>query len=299
VNRSARRLPFVCNRKRRSGGGNGRDQMMTSCAYERDRTVHICRQTLVVNSERDRIDHLLQFLLAWAYRPCLSVGGADQMARKEPKKGRPDLQGSMELDAHLMATAAKLFIEQGYEGTSMGQIVAAAGAGKQSLYRRYANKDVLFKEVFTNFVMKNIIARSVEHLTSFAHEGCLDEKDGLVTLHKIARQSFNFMLERETVETFRLFVAERSRFPELNQQVRRMIQYIEDEITRHIRRAQEYGLIRTDIDRDISRSFMALINEGPLIQALLELPSLENAEGRERYFDSAWKAFIDSVAVRP
>ncbi len=221
------------------------------------------------------------------------------MARKEPKKGRPDLQGSMELDAHLMATAAKLFIEQGYEGTSMGQIVAAAGAGKQSLYRRYANKDVLFKEVFTNFVMKNIIARSVEHLTSFAHEGCLDEKDGLVTLHKIARQSFNFMLERETVETFRLFVAERSRFPELNQQVRRMIQYIEDEITRHIRRAQEYGLIRTDIDRDISRSFMALINEGPLIQALLELPSLENAEGRERYFDSAWKAFIDSVAVRP
>jgi len=221
------------------------------------------------------------------------------MARKEPKKGRPDLQGSIELDAHLMATAAKLFIEQGYEGTSMGQIVAAAGAGKQSLYRRYANKDVLFKEVFTNFVMKNIFARSVEHLTSFAHEGCLDEKDGLVTLHKIARQSFNFMLERETVETFRLFVAERSRFPELNQQVRRMIQYIEDEITRHIRRAQEYGLIRTDIDRDISRSFMALINEGPLIQALLELPSLENAEGRERYFDSAWKAFIDSVAVRP
>lgn len=221
------------------------------------------------------------------------------MARTEPKKGRPDLQGSMALDAHLMATAAKLFIEQGYEGTSMGQIVAAAGAGKQSLYRRYANKDVLFKEVFTNFVMKNIIARSVEQLTSFAREGCLDDKNGLVTLHKIARQSFNFMLERETVETFRLFVAERSRFPELKDQVRLMIQDIEDEITRHIRRAQKSGLIRTDIDRYISRSFMALINEGPLIQALLDLPSLESAESRERYFDAAWKTFIDSVAVRP
>ena len=221
------------------------------------------------------------------------------MARPEPKKGRPDLQGSMELDAHLMATAARLFIEQGYEGTSMGQIVAAAGAGKQSLYRRYANKEVLFKEVFSKFVMKNIIARSVEQLTSFAREGCLDDKNGLVTLHKIARQSFNFMLERETVETFRLFVAERSRFPELKDQVRLMIQDIEDEITRHIRRAQNAGLIRTDIDRDVSRSFMALINEGPLVQVLLELPSLESAASRERYFDAAWKAFIDSVAVRP
>ncbi len=221
------------------------------------------------------------------------------MARTEPKKGRPDLQGSLELDAHLMATAARLFIEQGYEGTSMGQIVAAAGAGKQSLYRRYPNKEALFKEVFTNFVMKNIIARSEDHLARFGPDGGLDEENGLEALHEMARQTFNFMLERETVETFRLFVAERGRFPELKDQVRQMIRGIEAEITRHIGRAQTAGLIRTDIDRDISLSFMALINEGPLVQALLELPSLDTAARRESYFDAAWGAFIDSVAIRP
>jgi AcrR family transcriptional regulator len=220
------------------------------------------------------------------------------MARAEPKKGRPDLQGSLELDAHLMATAARLFIEHGYEGTSMGQIVAAAGAGKQSLYRRYANKEALFKEVFTNFVMRNIIARSNEQLAMFRDEVCRDHKNGLDALHDIARQSFHFMLERETIETFRLFVAERGRFPELKEHVRNMIRGIEDEITRHIRRAQDTGYIRDDIDRDISRNFMALINEGPLVNALLELPSLETEVGRERYFASAWKAFIDAVAVR-
>jgi hypothetical protein len=77
-----------------------------------------------------------------------------------------------------------------------------------------------------------------------------------------------------------------------------MIRGIEDEITRHIRRAQDSGYIRDDVDRDISRNFMALINEGPLVNALLELPSLETEAGRERYFTSAWKAFIDAVAVR-
>jgi AcrR family transcriptional regulator len=219
------------------------------------------------------------------------------VARTEPKKGRPDLQGSLELDAHLMATAAKLFIEHGYEGTSMGQIVTAAGAGKQSLYRRYANKEALFKEVFTNLMMKNVMARCAEQMAMFGTETSLNAPNGLETLHLFARQSFNFMLERETVETFRLFVAERNRFPDLKTDIRNMIQGLEDEITRHIRRAQDSGFVRADLDRHISRSFMALFNEGPMVQALLELPSIEEESSRERYFDSAWKTFVDSVAT--
>jgi AcrR family transcriptional regulator len=214
------------------------------------------------------------------------------------KKGRPDLQGSMKLDAHLMETAAKLFIEHGYEGTSIGQIVAAAGAGKQSLYRRYANKEALFNEVFTNFMIKKIMERCAEQLATIGPNAGLDDANVLETLHRFARQSFDFMLERETVETFRLFVAERSRFPDLRDQIRQMIQLIENEIARHIQRAQQAGLIRTEVDPGISRSFMALINEGPMVQALLNLPSLETEAGRELYFNSAWKTFIDSVAVR-
>ncbi len=221
------------------------------------------------------------------------------MARAEPKKGRPDLQASIELDAHLMATAAKLFIENGYEGTSMGQIVAAAGAGKQSLYRRYANKEILFKDVFTNFVMKNIMERCRVQLLMFDSQDNVDEKDSLNTLHTIALKSFNFMIERETVETFRLFVAERNRFPDLKEQIQQMIEEREEQITKHIRRAQISGFIRPDIDQHTSRSFMALINEGPMIHALLDLPTLSTVENQKIYFDSAWKAFIDSVAVRP
>jgi len=221
------------------------------------------------------------------------------VARPEPKKGRPDLQGSMELDAHLMATAARLFIEQGYEGTSMGQIVAAAGAGKQSLYRRYASKEILFREIFTKFVMKNIIARAAEQLAAYEIKACQEDDKGLEVLHDFARQSFNFMIEPETVETFRLFVAERSRFPDLQDQVQGMIRDIEDQISRHVHRAQKSGVIRTDIDRNISRILMALINEGPMIQALLELPSLSTEENRRQYFDSAWKIFVDAVAVTP
>jgi AcrR family transcriptional regulator len=219
------------------------------------------------------------------------------MARTKPKKGRPDLQGSIELDTHLMATAAKLFIENGYEGTSMGQIAAAAGAGKQSLYRRYTNKEVLFEDVFTNFIMKKILARNSDRMTAFQRDSATEGENGLHTLRELARQSFDFILEQETIDTFRLYIAEQSRFPDLNQQVRTMIQDMEDNITGYLQNAQKSGLIRTDIDRGISRSFMALINAGPLIQALFDLPSLENDEQRERYFAGAWKTFSDAVFI--
>lgn len=221
------------------------------------------------------------------------------MVRAEPKKGRPDLQGSLELDAHLMATAAKLFIEHGYEGTSMGQIVAAAGAGKQSLYRRYANKEALFRYVFSNFVMKNIMSRSREQLETFQSEAFIGDGSVIDTLYKIAWHSFTFVIERETIETFRLFIAERNRFPELKGEIQQMMHAIQTEISRHIHRAQTCGLIRHDIDQDISHSFMALLCEGPLVQSLLDLPIVSSEENKKRYFDSAWKTFIDAVIVRP
>jgi AcrR family transcriptional regulator len=176
--------------------------------------------------------------------------------------------------------------------------VAAAGAGKQSLYRRYANKEVLFKEVFTNLMMKNVMARCAEQMAMFGTETRLNAPDGLETLHAIARQSFNFMLERETVETFRLFVAERNRFPELKNDIRNMIQELEDAITRHIRFAQDSGFLRANIDRNVSRIFRSLFNEGPIVQSLLELEGIETESSREIYFESAWTTFVDSVSTR-
>jgi AcrR family transcriptional regulator len=219
------------------------------------------------------------------------------MARTKPKKGRPDLQGSMELDTHLMATAAKLFIANGYEGTSMGQIAAAAGAGKQSLYRRYPNKEALFEDVFVNFIMKKILTRNSDQIRILDREGSREDENGLETLHEVARQSFNFILEQETIDTFRLFIAEQSRFPELNQQVRNMIQAMEENITKCLQKARNSGFIRTNIDQGISRNFMALINAGPLIQALIDFPSLEDEKQRERYFEGAWKTFTDAVSL--
>ncbi len=48
----------------------------------------------------------------------------------------------------LIEAARRVFAAQGYENASMDDIASAAGAGKPTLYRYFANKDALFEAVF-------------------------------------------------------------------------------------------------------------------------------------------------------
>src|ERR1700758_774136 len=63
------------------------------------------------------------------------------------RTGRPDQQASEELVRNIIETAARLFIDQGYAATSIEQIAAAAGSGKQTIYRRFGSKTGIFHEV--------------------------------------------------------------------------------------------------------------------------------------------------------
>ena len=62
----------------------------------------------------------------------------------------------------MIETAGKLFVEKGYEGTTMNEIAAAAGFAKGTLYHYFANKaDLLqaLKECFEQEVMSRVRSR--------------------------------------------------------------------------------------------------------------------------------------------
>lgn len=58
--------------------------------------------------------------------------------------GRPTSEQVGEVDRRILAAAADLFLQFGFDATSCGEVATRAGAGKASIYARYANKDVLF-----------------------------------------------------------------------------------------------------------------------------------------------------------
>src|SRR5580704_8989304 len=61
--------------------------------------------------------------------------------------GRPSHDEAMRRDERLIEIAASMFMERGFEGTSVDAVAEAAGIGKATLYARYKDKGELFAAV--------------------------------------------------------------------------------------------------------------------------------------------------------
>ena len=71
----------------------------------------------------------------------------EQAPATRKRGGRPSAEHAGEVDRRILDAATTLFLRAGFDATSCDQVVAMAGAGKATLYARYANKDALFSAV--------------------------------------------------------------------------------------------------------------------------------------------------------
>lgn len=74
---------------------------------------------------------------------------------------RTAVDSRRDLRAQILDEATRLFAEQGYEATSIREVVAAAHCTKPALYYYFASKEVLFREV---------IRRQVEAVSSMIRD---------------------------------------------------------------------------------------------------------------------------------
>ena len=79
----------------------------------------------------------------------------------------------------LIAAARQLFGEQGYAGTSVDEVVKAAGVTKGAMYHHFRDKDDLFRAVVEQ-VKVDVTARAAE---SFFDDG--DNDDPLQRVHRL------------------------------------------------------------------------------------------------------------------
>jgi len=202
--------------------------------------------------------------------------------------GRPDQQASEELVQHIVDTAARLFIRQGYAATSIEQIAAAAGSGKQTIYRRFVAKDALFIEV---------INRQGQRLTEMAKAAHATGASPLDALRGIARSMLDFMLDPEKIGLHRVLIAEASRFPDIVGAVlENCTRPFEDLLRAALREAQDAGQIRFDDVEQTQMQMTGLVAGGPLQKTLIGQPPFKSPGERDAYFETAWKVFLHGVS---
>jgi len=123
-------------------------------------------------------------------------------AHKRPR-GRPTLS-----DEELLDKALDLFLEQGFERTSIDAIAVAAGMAKRTIYSHYADKETLFRAALQRAIEEWIVP--VEQLRA------LEGADLEETLLAVARLLVANIMKPEGLRLLRITNAESGRHPEIS-----------------------------------------------------------------------------------
>jgi TetR/AcrR family transcriptional repressor of mexJK operon len=110
----------------------------------------------------------------------------------------------------IMQAATARFLQQGYHGTSMDQVASLAAVSKQTVYKHFADKYQLFREIVLD------VAGTVDSFV--AALGVLQKTEDLDTdLRDLARWYSRSVTQPRVLQLRRLVIAEAVHFPELGQ----------------------------------------------------------------------------------
>lgn len=201
------------------------------------------------------------------------------------RSGRPAKATAEAKSVQIIETASRLFAQQGYAGTSVEQVVAACGIGKDTVYRRFPSKLALFEGV-VDHARKQTQSRF--QATMAAQKG-----DVLTQLRAAARWLLTVNLDPTLIAFKRIAfsealvvgqaVAENPDDP------------IMDRLFALIEAAQKAGELAHGDVRFLASHLINCIAIGPTVEAMLGRPTYASIGAQNAYFDKAWTLFLNGV----
>jgi AcrR family transcriptional regulator len=200
----------------------------------------------------------------------------------EPETGRAELRRAAFLKA-----ARDVFLEYGYEAANMAEIVKRAGGSLSTLYAQFGGKKGLFEAMIDARVTELTEQMQIELA---AHAPL---REGL----KRIGEAFLFkQLQAESLDVFRLMVAQAKKFPELAETWgKRAPEAVRKALAEYLMDRARAGEIRISNPEMAAAVFFDLVRARIQFRALL-IPSYQptDAEVRETV-DRAVKVFLDGI----
>ena len=171
---------------------------------------------------------------------------------------RPSTKAKQE---KLLETAAELFFEQGYEGTSLDQLIERCGGSKQTLYRYFGDKRGLLKAVVARFT------EQIWPVFEFRSDSGTPLRAQLV---EFACNYRAMLCSPRLIRLFRLVTSRANRDPELVAFfLERTVRYSQQTLAEYLQRVTELGLVRLPDPELASDQFLGAIRGRDFMEALL------------------------------
>lgn len=208
------------------------------------------------------------------------------MLESNPQRGRPKDPAKR---AAILEAAKCLFLREGYAGTSMEAVAAAAGVSKPTVYSHFADKGTLFS------VAVQVESEALLPLSAFTLEGA----DSLErVLRDIGKAFIGLINSPEAVGLHRLMTAQ---VGQDNDMARLFFeagpQPVLDEMERLLARAHQQGLLRVADAALAAEQFFGLLQGCHHMQVLIGYREPLSEEEVERRVSESTALFLR--ALRP
>nr|WP_281370298.1 TetR/AcrR family transcriptional regulator [Microbacterium pseudoresistens] len=195
-----------------------------------------------------------------------------------------------------MAAATTLFLRNGFRGTSMDEVAAAASVSKQTVYKQFVDKEALFREIVGAVTGRSdAVIDIIAAAFGAAPAVTVDELED--RLRAVARGYLDAVLHVQVLSLRRLIIAEADRFPDLarryyEQAPARGIEVIAAQLRPYV----EAGLLHADDLRGAAAHF-AYLALAPAQDRAMFLPAdLPDDHERDRRAAEAAVAFVAAYA---
>ena len=193
---------------------------------------------------------------------------------------------AQEKRASIVAAATALFLELGYERTSLARVAERAGVSRATLFKQFPTKAALFDAIVT------------EAWSSVAEEEQVPAGSVVDGLGALGRRYAELLARPRMADLFRIVIAELPRFPELAhaQFAQGKMPYFES-VRGYLRAEHEAGTVRVgDVDLAATQ-FLGMISNYVFWPALL-VPGWEvSAERVAEVVDEAVRTTVARYAV--
>lgn len=161
----------------------------------------------------------------------------------------------------MIEAARAVFIEHGYERTTLDMVIARAGGSRRTLYECFGDKAGLFRAV---------VEESTETLLSNLSSLPQDASTPRAVLNQYAEAYLNMVLSEEALAFYRLMVAESPKFPELGQAFYEAGPLrLRHHLTAYLQQSHDAGQLRIPDPQLAARQFFGLIKNDYQMSALL------------------------------
>jgi TetR/AcrR family transcriptional repressor of mexJK operon len=134
-----------------------------------------------------------------------------ELSHIDPRSG-PTREEAEARDVRLLDVATRLFMERGFDDTSIDAVAEAAGLSKPAVYARYHDKRDLFAAVLRGWIRRWLAPVSA---AAEAEATETSPKSIETTLHELGRHTVAYTLAPEAGALQRILSAQAVQFPEL------------------------------------------------------------------------------------